>query len=147
MRSSSPAQVPPPSESPSWGCILLGPVFPRALMEISQALGDCVFHSFQECLCSALEKSCSKNCMEVGKSFADEEEALPFLLGWETSKQHTCAKVQAPWERKARFNLWLLEESGGQARARPPCGVQGRRAVLRTTVEVCKRSSVPDHTY
>lgn len=83
-------------------------------MEISQALGDCVFHSFQECLCSALEKSCSKNCMEVGKSFSDEEEALPFLLGWETSKQHTCAKVQAPWERKARFNLWLLEESGGR---------------------------------
>ena len=57
--------------------------------------------------------------MEVGKSFADEKEALPFLLGWESSKQHTCAKVQAPWERKPRLNLRLLEETGGRAGASP----------------------------
>lgn len=57
--------------------------------------------------------------MEVGKSFADEKEALPFLLDWERSKQHTCAKVQAPWERKPRLNLQLLEEAGGRAGASP----------------------------
>lgn len=57
--------------------------------------------------------------MEVGKSFTDEKEALPFLLGWESSKQHTCAKVQAPWERRPRLNLRLLEEAGGRAGASP----------------------------
>lgn len=85
-------------------------------MEISQALSDRVFHPFQECLGKG---SCSKSYMEVGKSFADEKEALPFLLGWESSKQHTCAKVQAPWERKPRLNLQLLEEAGGRAGASP----------------------------
>lgn len=64
--------------------------------------------------------------MEEDDSFAHKKEAPPLCPGWESSRRHTCTKVQEPWELKPCFNVGLLEESGGLARAlpHPQCSVK-----------------------
>lgn len=72
---------------------------------------------------------------------------LSFSVG--RAPNNTCAKVQAPWERKPHLNLQLLEEGGWRASGGPLLlsVIQGRLTGLRTVVGVCKSPSVPGHTY
>lgn len=67
---------------------------------------------------------------------------LSFSVG--RAPNNTCAKVQAPWERKPRLNLQLLEKGGWRASRGLFSSVSFREGSL---VGVCKSPSVPGHTY